>query len=203
MIFPFLGDSRHILGDCRHINGKLYLYHDQLLRAFENYGPTHVTFTDGGAIESSRAEFLGYQIRSLSMETDRALLDVMADSNFTMTEFYILRAHWFKGALSLIEIEAHSNLPVLEISGALETLQEKSLIKIIPNRENDAASVYEITSHGTQVRDNLMAKYSNFISSLCRGLSQKDIDHALYVLLKLHENVHTRIGHEAEVIPIR
>lgn len=153
--------------------------------------------------KSSRTVFLGYQIRSVNLEIGHTLSQIMEAAECTMSEFYILRADWDKGALTHAEIAAHADLPKTEMCEAFQELTKKKFITPVQDKSSTHQESYRLTEIGLEARQRLLSKYSNLMTSLCRGLSQKDIEQTLYVLMKLHENIHLRTEQSETVIPIR
>jgi len=159
--------------------------------------------TDWVKTNSTRAVFLGYQIRSASLEIGRKLSHIVEAVDCTISEFYILRANWDKGTLRQAEIAAYSDLTQPEMSEAFKGLTHKKFIAPVHDETDTHKTCYKITETGLQVRDSLVEKYSNYMTSLCSGLSQKDIEQTLYVLMKFHENIHMKTEHSSSVAPIR
>lgn len=140
-------------------------------------------------VDPTRASFLTYQIRSMNLEIERALAVIFAASGYALAEFYALRAHWGKGALSFTEISAHADLSEDDTILAITALIKKGLISQTKNTTTSITSLYELTALGTSAREVVMASYSDFITSLHADLSEQDMEQALSVMMKMHENV--------------
>ena len=140
--------------------------------------------------EPTRAIFLEYQMRSINLELERLLPEVIGGVNCTLPEFYIMRANWEKGMLSHSEIAAHASLEPAELKTAIKSLLGKNIIVAANSGSTLEASHYKLTVAGSRARDELMKIYTSFISNLYAGLTEEEIDKALFVVMKLHENIH-------------
>ena len=139
----------------------------------------------------TRAIFLEYQMRSINLELSRLLPGVIEGVNCTLAEFYVMRANWEKGILTHSEIAAHASLGPSELEAAIEGLLGKNIIVAANSGSTLDASRYKLTATGSRVRDELMKIYADFVTNLYAGLTEEEIDKALYVVMKLHENIHT------------
>lgn len=135
----------------------------------------------------TKASYLDYQIRSLHLETERKLPSLLDDSGCNLSEFYILRAHWDKGSLSFTELSAHADLSDESATKAIEALLQKGLLADIKGRGINPLSSFKLTPLGSKIRQNIMAKYDQFIAELYAELSDHDIEHALRVMMTLHQ----------------
>ncbi|WP_026941167.1 MarR family winged helix-turn-helix transcriptional regulator [Hellea balneolensis] len=139
--------------------------------------------------DTTKASFLDYQIRSLYLETERKLPCLLDDSGCNLSEFYILRAHWDKGSLSFTELSAHADLSDESATKAIASLIQKGLLADIKGKGINPLSSFKLTPLGSKTRQNTMAKYDRFIAELYAGLSEQDIEHALRVMMTLHQNL--------------
>jgi len=137
----------------------------------------------------TKAIFLDYQIRSMNLLLERLLPNILADIDCDAAEFYILRAHWQKRVLRFVEILAHSDLTESAAQEAIDKLVKKKLLLPIREDLSKKTASYKLTALGSQFRETVQLKYADFLSHTYTGVSEPDIEQALGVIMKLHENI--------------
>lgn len=106
-------------------------------------------------------------------------------AGLTPPQYHLLRTLWEKNKLALKDLADASNCTRATITGLVDGLEEKGLVRRIPNPDDRRSLLAELTTEGEALREQMQA-LQRVYSECCEGLLPHEFQQLGNLLTRLN-----------------
>ena len=109
----------------------------------------------------------------------------VSEAGISPPQYHLLRSLWEQDRLALKDLARASNCSRATITGLVDGLEEKGLVRRIPNPEDRRSLLAELTENGRALREQTHALQSVY-SECCEGLAPNQFQQLGVLLARLN-----------------
>ncbi len=119
----------------------------------------------------------------------RAIAGLLAKEHLTQPQFIALRVIAKKGASRMRQISDEMLVTPANLTGIVERLQHKGLIRKSSRRGDRRATIIELTDEGRAAQEAVALKYHRFMQKALEALTPDEQDSLRHLLQKLQREM--------------
>jgi DNA-binding MarR family transcriptional regulator len=113
------------------------------------------------------------------------IAEELSTEGLTPPQFGLLRAVAKRGAMSLNRISQEMLVTPPNITGVVDRLEAKLLVRRVANKEDRRATIIELTSEGRRLQENVAKRYGVFMKQALSAFTHSEQATLRNLLLKL------------------
>lgn len=133
------------------------------------------------------------EITDVIIETYRTLLreseELLSEENLTRPQFQALRCIAVKGQTTMKGISDKLSVTPPNITGIIDRLESKGLVKRTAHRGDRRATIIELTPKGAAVQERVSSEYKEFLQNAVKVLTTGERRALNDLLIKLQEGM--------------
>lgn len=119
----------------------------------------------------------------------RSIAEELSKEGLTPPQFGLLRAVAKRGAMPLNRISQEMLVTPPNITGLVDRLEAKHLVRRVANKEDRRATIIELTSEGKRLQENVAKRYNDFMKQALSEFTHSEQATLRNLLLKLAEEI--------------
>ena len=124
----------------------------------------------------------------------RKISAMLLDEKLTQPQFQLLRVVTRKGRASMREISDEMLVTPPNITGIIDRLESRGLIRRIAHERDRRATIIELTPKGKALQGDVAEKYRLFMQNSLRGLTADEQKALRDLLAKVQEGMSKLVG---------